>query len=55
MNITRTGNPDDGSHDPDDPDDTDEERPVEGVEQGFEITVNDWTVVLVGGSGAIEI
>ena len=55
VNITRAGNPDDGSHDPDDPDDTDEERPVEGVEQGFEITVNDWTVVLVDGSGDIEI
>ena len=48
LSITKNGNPDDGSHDPDDPDDTDEEDPVTGFEQGFQITVNDWTVVLVG-------
>ena len=47
--ITRVGNPDDDKHDPDDPDDIDEEKPIVGFEQGFEITVNDWTVVLVDG------
>lgn len=55
VDITRLGNPDDGSHDPDDPDDTDEERPVSGFEQAFEITVNDWTVVLVGDNGNVQI
>ena len=49
VDITRMGNLDDGNE-PDDnhPDDDDEEKPVQGFEQGFEITVNDWTVVLVG-------
>ena len=42
--------------DPDDPNDDDEERPVTGFEQNFEIVVNDWTMVLVGdGEGNITI
>lgn len=49
VNITRNGNKDDGQHDSDDPDDTDEEDPVSGFEQAFEIIVNDWDVVLVEG------
>lgn len=53
--ITKLGNPDDGHHDPDDPDDDDEEKPVEGQEQGFQITVNEWTVVLLGDNGNVEI
>lgn len=55
LTITKNGNPDDGRHDPDDPDDDDEERPVTGFEQNFEVTVNDWTVVLVGDNGNVEI
>ena len=55
VKLTRAGNPDDGDHNPNDPDDIDEEKPVEGFEQGFEITVNPWTVVLVGNEGNIEI
>ena len=56
LTITKNGNPDNGGHDPDDPDDTDEEDPVTGFEQNFQITVNDWTVVLVGdANGNIEI
>jgi len=54
VTITRAGNMDDGHHDPDDPDDNDEEKPIVGFEQGFKITVNDWTVVPVEG-GRIEI
>ena len=53
--LTKLGNPDDGRHDPDDPDDDDEEKPVTGLEQGFEITVNEWDVVLLGDNGNIEI
>lgn len=49
VTITRAGNQDDGHHDPDDPDDDDEEKPVVGFEQGFNITVDDWTVVPVEG------
>lgn len=52
--ITRLGNPDDGNHDPDDPDDDDEEEPIVGFDQGFTVTVNDWTVELVQG-GTITI
>ena len=50
VDITRVGNADDGNE-PDDqhPDDDDEEKPVVGFEQGFQITVNDWSVVLVDG------
>lgn len=55
VNITKNGNIDDNHHDPDDPDDIDEENPVVGFEQGFEITVNDWTVVLLGEEGEITI
>lgn len=55
VNITRVGNIDDGNHDPDDGNDTDEEKPIVGFDQGFEITVNDWNVVLVGGDGNITI
>lgn len=56
VNITKNGNLDDGNHDPDDPNDDDEERPVTGFEQNFEIVVNDWTMVLVGdGEGNITI
>ena len=55
VNLTRVGNLDDGNHDPDDPDDDDEEKPIVGFEQGFEITVNPWTVVLVNGDGNITI
>ena len=47
--ITRVGTPDDGKHDPDDPDDDDEEKPIVGFDQGFTITVNDWTVELING------
>lgn len=56
VNITRVGNIDDG-REPDDarPDDVDEEQPVVGFEQNFSIIVNDWTVVLVDGSGEITI
>lgn len=56
VNITRVGNLDNGEEgEPDHPEDDDEEKPVEGFEQGFEITVNDWTVVLVGEGGNITI
>jgi len=46
VTITRPGNPDDGNE-PGSNDDIDEEKPVEGFDQGFEITVNPWTVVTV--------
>ena len=46
VTITRLGNPDDGNE-PDSNDDIDEEKPVVGFDQGFEITVNPWTVVTV--------
>ena len=46
VNITRLGNPDDGNE-PDNDDDIDEEKPVVGFDQGFEITVNPWTVVTI--------
>ena len=49
VTITRAGNMDNGHHDPDDPDDNDEEKPIVGFEQGFKITVDDWTVVPVEG------
>lgn len=52
--ITRPGNTDDGRHDPNVPDDDDEERPIVGFDQGFTVTVNDWTVELVNG-GTITI
>ena len=56
VTITRAGNLDDGREPDDDrPDDDDEEKPVVGFEQGFEISVNDWTVVLVDGTGNITI
>lgn len=55
VTITRPGNKDDGNHDPNDPDDTDEEDPITGFEQNFEIVVNPWTVVLVGDNGEINI
>lgn len=55
VNITRVGNLDNGSHDPDDPNDDDEEKTIVGFDQGFSITVNDWNVVLVGGDGNITI
>ena len=55
VNISRVGNLDDGSHDADDPDDTDEETPVSGFDQGFQISVNDWSVVLVNGDGNVNI
>lgn len=55
LTIARTGNedngkePSDGDGDPDDPtdgdDDVDEEKPVDGIDGSFEITVNPWTVV----------
>ena len=56
VNITRVGNIDDGTE-PDDvhPDDVDEEKPVVGFEQNFNVIVNDWSVVLVEGSGEITI
>lgn len=57
VDITRVGNLDDGDE-PDDnhPEDTDEERPVEGFEQGFTITVNEWDIILLGdGNGNITI
>ena len=45
------GNLDDGQE-PNDgrPDDDDEEKPVQGFDQNFSITVNEWEVVLVGDS-----
>ena len=46
VTITRPGNPDDGNE-PDNDDDIDEEKPVVGFDQGFEITVNPWTVVTI--------
>ena len=46
VTITRLGNPDDGNE-PDNDDDIDEEKPVVGFDQGFEITVNPWTVVTI--------
>ena len=46
VTITRLGNPDDGNE-PNSNDDIDEEKPVVGFEQGFEITVNPWTVVTI--------
>lgn len=46
VTITRLGNPDDGNE-PNNNDDIDEEKPVVGFEQGFEITVNPWTVVTI--------
>lgn len=55
VTITRPGNVDNGEE-PDDshPEDIDEENPIVGFNQGFEITVNDWTVVPVQG-GTITI
>ena len=48
LTITRGGNIDDGNEPTDDtPDDIDEEKPIVGIEQGFEITVNDWTTVII--------
>ena len=46
VTITRLGNPDDGNE-PNSNDDIDEEKPVVGFDQGFEITVNPWTVVTI--------
>jgi hypothetical protein len=46
VTITRLGNPDDGNE-PNNNDDIDEEKPVVGFDQGFEITVNPWTVVTI--------
>ena len=46
VTITRLGNPDDGNE-PNSDDDIDEEKPIVGFDQGFEITVNPWTVVTV--------
>jgi len=56
VDITRAGNVDDGNE-PDDehPDDTDEEEPVVGFEQSFEVTVNDWSVILLGNEGVVTI
>lgn len=48
LTITRAGNIDDGNEPTDNtPDDIDEEKPIVGIEQGFEITVNDWTTVII--------
>ena len=44
--ITRLGNPDNGDE-PNSDDDIDEEKPIVGFDQGFEITVNPWTVVTI--------
>ena len=46
VTITRLGNPDDGNE-PNNNDDIDEEKPIVDFDQGFEITVNPWTVVTV--------
>ena len=46
VTITRLGNPDDGNE-PGSNGDIDEEKPVEGFDQGFEISVNPWTVITV--------
>lgn len=55
VNITRLGNVDNGYHDPDDNDDDDEEKPIQGFDQAFSITVNNWSVVLLGNEGTINI
>ena len=55
VNLTRTGNPDDGKDDGDDPDNHDDEDPIDKFDQAFEISVNDWTVVLVNGDGNVTI
>ena len=55
VNLTRAGNRDDGNDDPDDPGNNDDEKPIEKFDQGFEISVNDWTVVLVNGDGNVTI
>lgn len=48
LTITRAGNLDNGDEPTDDtPDDIDEEKPIVGIEQGFEVTVNDWTTVII--------
>ena len=46
VTITRLGNPDNGDE-PNSDDDIDEEKPIVGFDQGFEITVNPWTVVTI--------
>ena len=46
LTITRPGNPLS--------DDMGEEKPVEGIQQGFEIKVVDWTTVLVSGTGETD-
>ena len=52
LNITRLGNEDNGSEPNDNnPDDIDEEKPVEGVDQGFEVEVVDWTVETINPAG----
>jgi len=55
LTITKNGNLDDGNHDYNDPDDTDEEKPVEGFDKTFTITVNNWDVVLLGDEGNVSI
>ena len=55
LSITKNGNQDDGNHDPNDPDDIDEEKPIVGAVQAFEITVNDWSIVLLGEGGNVTI
>lgn len=47
VTITRPGNPE-GSPDP-------EEGPIEGFDQGFEVNVIDWDLVLLGDNGNITI
>lgn len=55
VNLSRLGNPDDGSNDPNDPDNTDDENIIEGISQGFEIIVKPWEQVLVNGDGSVTI
>lgn len=55
VNITRVGNLDDGEEPTDDDGKDDEEKPVIGFEQSFEIVVNPWNVVLLGDEGTINI
>ena len=51
LELTRLGNRSD-SDEPTDGEPSEEEQDVEGVAQGFRITVTDWDVVLIGADGS---
>ena len=55
LTITKNGNLDNGEHNPNNPDDKDQEEPITGFEKNFSITVNDWSVQLLGDNGNISI